>query len=284
MLDVISGTKLAKKISEQLKNKVSSLKKLGKRAPCLAVILVGDDPASHVYVSHKQKKCDFIGFKSQQHRLLETTSEAELHELIHKLNNDKEVDGILLQLPLPKSLNGDKAIEQISPQKDVDGLTSTNLGLLFAGVPSFIPCTPKGILSLLKEVNFDLEGKRACVVGRSKLVGLPISLLLSQKNATVTMIHSRTKDPKSITKQADLIVVAAGVQGLVDSSWIKEGATLIDVGIHRNKDGKLVGDVDFDSVKELCQFITPVPGGVGPMTVASLMENTLLAYEKFSLK
>lgn len=280
MTNLMSGTKLSKKITESLKEKVSSLKSSGKRPPCLAVILVGEDPSSQVYVASKRKRCELIGFTSEFHPMEKGVSQAELHKLIEALNQSQSVDGILLQLPLPKGLDSFRAIETIAPEKDVDGLTSANQGLLFQGKPNFLPCTPKGIMSLLKEIDFSLEGKKACVIGRSRLVGLPISLLLSQANATVTMIHSRTLNPKELTREADLLVVAAGVPKLVDETWIKKGAVVIDVGTHRGEDGKLHGDVDFDKVQSLCQGITPSPGGVGPMTVASLMENTLDAYEK----
>ena len=279
MAELISGTKIAKEIVETLKEKTFSLRETGQRLPCLAVILVGKDPASEVYVSHKRKKCEKIGFTSKFFSLSEESSEKELHNLIEELNHAKNVDGILLQLPLPKNFNADKALDLISPEKDVDGLTSANQGLLLQKRASFIPCTPKGIITMLEKTGIELEGKRACVIGRSKLVGLPIALLLSEKNATVTMIHSRTKDPKELTKQCDIVVVAAGVPHLVDDTWLKEGAVVIDVGIHRGENGKLIGDVHSEKAQK-CSFLTPVPGGVGPMTVASLMENTYLAYEK----
>ena len=280
MAELISGTKIAKELVETLKEKTFSLRETGQRLPCLAVILVGKDPASEVYVSHKRKKCEKIGFTSKFFPLSEEASEKELHNLIEELNHAKDVDGILLQLPLPKNFNTDKALDLISPEKDVDGLTSSNQGLLLQKRASFIPCTPKGIITMLEKTGIELEGKRACVIGRSKLVGLPIALLLSEKNATVTMIHSRTKNPKELTKQCDIVVVAAGVPHLVDDAWLKEGAVVIDVGIHRGKDGKLMGDVHSEKAQKKCSFLTPVPGGVGPMTVASLMENTYLAYEK----
>lgn len=283
VVDLIDGKKLAKETVARLKEKVSNLLEEGKRAPCLAVILVGDDPASHIYVSHKRKKCEAIGFKSEFLPLAANSSQEALNKLIKDLNQSNEVDGILLQLPLPKGLDSDEALDLIDPKKDVDGLTSFSQGLLCQGRASFESCTPKGIMTMLRHAGVSLEGKKACVIGRSRLVGLPMALLLNQNNATVSLLHSRTKDPKSYTKEADVVVVAAGVPHLVDDTWLKEGAVVIDVGMHRNQEGKLIGDVDFEKASKRASKISPVPGGVGLMTVASLMENTLKAYEENQL-
>ena len=258
-----------------MKNIKERTLKLNKK-PGLSVILVGENPASKVYVKNKEKKALDTGFNSYVYRLPENTSKDELLNLIDKLNNDDNVDGILLQLPLPKHLNPSDFLDKIDPKKDVDGFHPVNSGrLLNNEKPYAVPCTPKGIMRLLEEYNIQIEGKNAVVIGRSNIVGKPVSILLLNKNATVTMAHSKTKNLANITKQADIIVSATGIPGIVTKDMVKEGAAVIDVGIIRGEDGKLRGDVDFDNVKDIAGFITPVPGGVGPMTIAMLMENTL---------
>ncbi len=274
---IINGKKIAQKIVLNLKEKTQDLIASQKRRPCLAVVLVGKDPASQVYVSHKRKTCEKIGYESRFYPLEEEVTQAQVEKLILELNSAKDVDGILVQLPLPKALNQDSIINKIIPYKDVDGLTAYNQGLLSQAKEIHAPCTPKGIIKLLDEVGYNLQGKIACVIGRSLLVGAPICLLLRNKNATVINVHSKTKDPTSLTTQADVLVVAAGVHHLVDEKWLKPGALVIDVGIHR-VEGKLSGDVDFNQACKKASYITPVPGGVGPMTVACLMENTYHAY------
>lgn len=246
--------------------------------PGLAVILVGDDPASHVYVSNKIKACAKAGIRSIEHRLPVTASEDEIANLIETLNNDSEVDGILLQLPLPKGLDSDKLVQMIAPAKDVDGLTIPNIGKLVAGIDGLVPCTPQGSLILIKEVLKDLTGKHAVVIGRSLLFGKPMAQLLLAENATVTTAHSRTSNLAELCKTADILVAAVGREKMVKGDWIKKGAIVIDVGINRMENGKLCGDVDFDEAKEIAGAITPVPGGVGPMTIACLMQNTLKAH------
>jgi methylenetetrahydrofolate dehydrogenase (NADP+)/methenyltetrahydrofolate cyclohydrolase len=280
VVELIDGKSLAESIIQTIKEKVDKIINLSKRPPCLAVILVGDDPASTVYVAHKRKKCETIGFKSEFFSLPATSSQEKLNNLIKTLNESDQVDGILLQLPLPKELNSDEALDLIDPKKDVDGLTSFNQGLLCQGRSAFEPCTPKGIITMIHSAGISIQGKKACVIGRSRLVGLPMALLLNQHNATVSLVHRHTKNPKDYTQEADILVVAAGVPHLVDDSWLKKGAVVIDVGIHRNKEGKLIGDVNFEKASKKASKISPVPGGVGPMTVASLMENTLKAYEE----
>lgn len=250
--------------------------------PGLAVILVGDDPASRVYVRNKHKACEDAGFKSIQIELPEKTSEAELLSKIAELNSDAEVHGILVQLPLPKHINEDKVINAILPEKDVDAFHPVNVGKIMTGKYDFLPCTPAGIISLLEYYNIDVEGKSCVVVGRSNIVGKPMSLLLLERNGTVTVTHSRTKDLASITRGADILVVAIGKPDFITADMVKDGAVVIDVGINRLDSGKLCGDVDFDTVKEKASYITPVPGGVGPMTITTLLRNTLKAAEKLS--
>lgn len=245
--------------------------------PGLAVILVGDDPASHVYVANKIKACAKAGIRSIEHRLPTTATENEIADLITTLNTDNSIDGILLQLPLPKGLDSDKLVQMIAPEKDVDGLTIPNIGRLVAGMDGLVPCTPQGSLMLIKEVLPDLTGKHAVVVGRSLLFGKPMAQLLLAENATVTTAHSKTANLPEICKQADILVAAVGRPKMVKGDWIKPGAIVIDVGINRLDDGKLCGDIDFDEAVRVASAITPVPGGVGPMTIACLMANTLKA-------
>jgi methylenetetrahydrofolate dehydrogenase (NADP+)/methenyltetrahydrofolate cyclohydrolase len=272
---IIDGKKLAKELRLDLKNKIQS----HQEKPTLAVILVGHDPASQIYVAHKEKACLEVGFNSQVIKLNEKTTQENLQKTILKLNKDPYVHGILVQLPLPKHLDPFKTIETINPLKDVDGLTSYNQGLLIKKNPYLIPCTPKGVLKLIKSVKSNLRGLNACVVGRSILVGTPMSLILQQEDTTVTLIHAKSQNPQEYTQKADILVVCAGVEGLITKNWIKEGAIIIDVGIHKSND-KLHGDVNFEDCFKKCGYITPVPGGVGPMTIAMLMENTYLAYLK----
>ena len=241
--------------------------------------MVGEDPASQVYVNNKKKACEYCGINSKSFELPESTSEAELLELIKKLNDDASIDGILVQLPLPKGIDEDKVIMAIDPAKDVDGFHISNVGSLCVGREGLVSCTPAGIIELLKRYNVAIEGKECVVIGRSNIVGKPMALLLLRENGTVTVCHSRTKDLKEVAKRADILVVAIGKPKFIDDSYVKDGAVVIDVGIHRNEDGKLCGDVDFESVKDKTSAITPVPGGVGPMTIAMLMNNCVAAVE-----
>lgn len=272
MYQIIDGKKISAEIKDELKAKVTALKAEGKNVE-LAVIQVGNDPASSVYVGNKKKACAYIGIESLSYELEEQTTEEELLLLIDKLNNDDKVNGILVQLPLPKHIDENKVIQAISPKKDVDGFHMQNVGALCVGGEGYVSCTPLGIIELLKRSGITIEGKNCVVLGRSNIVGKPMSLLLLRENGTVTICHSRTQDIKSITKQADILVVAIGKPKYVDETFIKEGAVVIDVGIHRNEDNKLCGDVDFDRVAPHTSAITPVPGGVGPMTIAMLMNN-----------
>lgn len=250
------------------------------RKPGLAVVQVGDDPASTVYVRNKRRSCAEVGFESFAHDLPATTTEAELLDLIHTLNRDDRVDGILIQLPLPKGLDTNRIIDAIDPRKDVDGLHPVNAGLLSVGRPGLRPCTPSGCMRLLEEAGCDPAGKRAIVIGRSILVGKPVALMLLEKNATVTIAHSRTPDLPATVRQADIVIAAVGKADMIKGEWIKPGAVVIDVGINKRPDGKLTGDVDFESARQVASAITPVPGGVGPMTIAMLLANTLIAAER----
>ena len=278
MTQIIDGKKISKEIKDELKEKVAALKAEGKEIS-LAVIQVGEDPASTVYVGNKKKACEYIGIKSLAYELPESTTEEELLNLVKELNERKDVNGILVQLPLPKHIDESKVIETIDRTKDVDGFHPANVGELVIGGPGFVSCTPAGIIELLKRSNIEIEGKNCVVIGRSNIVGKPMSLLLLRENGTVTITHSRTKDLKEITKQADILVVAIGKPKFVTAEYVKDGAVVIDVGIHRNEDNKLCGDVDYDSVAPLTSAITPVPGGVGPMTIAMLMNNCVRSLE-----
>ncbi|MFZ5943260.1 MAG: bifunctional methylenetetrahydrofolate dehydrogenase/methenyltetrahydrofolate cyclohydrolase FolD [Bacillota bacterium] len=275
---LIDGKEVAKKLRENIKVEVEKIKEAG-IAPGLAVVLVGSDPASQVYVGHKEKACKEVGFHSEVYRLPADTAQTELLDLIEKLNNDQKIHGILVQLPLPKHLDEKEVINKISYKKDVDGFHPLSAGALFVGEKSLVPCTPKGCIHLIKEIGFDLKGKKAVVVGRSNIVGKPVSILLLNENATVTICHSRTQDLKKELQDADVVVAAVGKPNFITGDMIKPGAVVIDVGINRLDDGKLVGDVEFDSCLETAGWITPVPGGVGPMTIAMLMQNTLEAYK-----
>lgn len=275
MAELIDGKKISQDLKDEVKEKVAELKAKGIEVT-LAVILVGNDPASTVYVGNKKKACEYTGINSKSFELPEETTQEELMKLIDDLNNDDSVNGILVQLPLPKHLDEDKVIRAISPDKDVDGFHPESVGRLSIGVPGFVSCTPAGVIELLKRSGTVLDGANAVVVGRSNIVGKPMSVLLLRENATVTICHSHTKNLKDICKAADVLVVAIGQPKFIDGSYIKEGATVIDVGIHRI-DGtkKLCGDVDYESAAEVAGKITPVPGGVGPMTIAELMNNCL---------
>tara|TARA_B110000438_G_scaffold48801_2_gene49220 strand:- start:68 stop:910 length:843 start_codon:yes stop_codon:yes gene_type:complete len=277
-MSIIDGKKVSSHIKDNIAAEVKMLKNKTGKTPGLAVVLVGDDPASAVYVKNKNKTCKNIGFQSFEHILSENTSEDKLLNLINELNNDDQVNGILVQLPLPSHISSKKILVSINPQKDVDGFHLENVGRLVTGNALFKPCTPAGIIKLLDEYKIEIEGKNAVIIGRSNIVGKPVSFLLLERNATVTICHSRTKDLPSITRSADILIAAIGKPNFVSLDMVKNNAVVIDVGINR-LDGKLVGDVDFASVSKQASLITPVPGGVGPMTIAMLMENTLQAFK-----
>ena len=275
----LNGKELAQKLQQEMTQEVTELKEKGLQ-PGLAVILVGEDPASQVYVRNKERAANNIGMYSVVYRLPETTSEADLIAKIEELNHDDKVHGILVQLPLPKHINEDLVLDTIDPAKDVDGFHPMNLGNLFAGKPTMIPCTPAGIMELIKLSDLDLAGKNAVIIGRSNIVGKPMAHLLLQANATVTICHSKTKDLPKVAKQADVLVVAIGRANFVTADFVKEGAVVIDVGINRDENNKLTGDVKFDEVAPLTSYITPVPGGVGPMTITMLMRQTIDAAKR----
>ncbi|MGN0496756.1 MAG: bifunctional methylenetetrahydrofolate dehydrogenase/methenyltetrahydrofolate cyclohydrolase FolD [Lachnospiraceae bacterium] len=280
MAQLIDGKAISSQIKDELKEKVANLKAQGKEIG-MAVIQVGNDPASSVYVGNKKKACAYIGIRSESYELPEETTEEELLSLIEKLNNDDNIHGILVQLPVPKHINEDTIIKAISPKKDVDGFHPQSVGALSIGQPGFVSCTPAGVIQLLKRSGVEIDGKNCVVIGRSNIVGKPMALLLLRENGTVTITHSHTKNLKDICKQADILVVAIGRPKMIDVSYVKEGAVVIDVGIHRNENNKLCGDVDFDSVEPVASKITPVPGGVGPMTIAMLMNNCVEAATMF---
>lgn len=269
---IIDGKLISTQIKEELKEKVTKLNSLGVEVT-LAVIQVGADPASSVYVRNKKRACEFIGIRSLAYELPESTSEEELLNLIAELNERTDVNGILVQLPLPPHMEEEKILDAISPLKDVDGFHPQNVGALCIGKPGFVSCTPAGVIQLLKRSGIEIAGKECVVIGRSNIVGKPMALLLLQENGTVTVTHSRTKDLKAVASRADILVVAVGKPRMITADYVKEGAVVIDVGIHRDSEGHLCGDVDFDSVVSKCSAITPVPGGVGPMTIAMLMNN-----------
>jgi methylenetetrahydrofolate dehydrogenase (NADP+)/methenyltetrahydrofolate cyclohydrolase len=275
-MTLIDGKAIAQEVRSEVREEVARRVADGHEPPGLATVLVGDDPASAVYVNGKQKACAEVGIRGFDHRLPPDTSHAEVRALLHQLNDDPHVSGILLQLPTPRQVDGPALTEEIDPRKDVDGLTPISTGLLVKNRPGLRPCTPVGCMELLRRHDVDPEGAEAVVVGRSDLVGKPISALLLHANATVTTAHSRTRDLAEICRRADILIAAVGVAHLVKGDWVKEGAVVIDVGMNR-VDGKLTGDVDFEAAKERARLITPVPGGVGPMTIAMLMRNTLQA-------
>ncbi|MCF6270118.1 MAG: bifunctional methylenetetrahydrofolate dehydrogenase/methenyltetrahydrofolate cyclohydrolase FolD [Melioribacteraceae bacterium] len=292
-MTIIDGKQVASDIRAELKLKVDKLKEEGKSVPGLVAILVGEDPASKVYVGMKQKACDEVGLYSKLDRLDEGTTESELLQLIEQYNNDEKINGILVQLPLPKHINEDAIIEAINPEKDVDGFHPINVGNMMIGKETLYPCTPHGVVELLKRYNIETKGKHVVVVGRSNIVGKPVANMLLQKkegaNAVVTVVHSAAKDLSLFTKQADILIAAIGVPEFIKSDMVKDGVVIIDVGVNRVEDAsrksgyKLVGDVDFAKVSEKASFITPVPGGVGPMTIAMLLQNTYLAYLKIKM-
>ena len=277
MAKVMDGTALAKKLRESIARHVEVLIEDHKVMPGLAVIIVGNDPASHVYVSSKKKLAEQVGIRSFSHELPKNTSQDEVLKLIKKLNQDKKVHGILVQLPLPKQIDVDTVLKAIDPAKDVDGLHIENIGRLVSGLPGPVPCTPLGCLLLIKEVEKNLTGLHAVVVGRSNLVGKPVAQLLLRENCTVTMCHSRTPQLSHVTRQADILVVAVGKPSLIKADWVKPGAIVVDVGVNRLDDDTIAGDVDYADVSKVAAHITPVPGGVGPMTIACLLGNTLIA-------
>lgn len=276
MYKIINGKEVSTAVRNEIKTEVEALKKDGKSTG-LAVVIVGNNPASRVYVNSKKKGCAEVGMESFEYALPEETTTEELLELVEKLNNDDKVDGILCQLPLPKQIDEQKVINAIVPHKDVDAFHPVNTGHIMIGDYSFLPCTPAGIMEMLKFYNISVEGKECVVIGRSNIVGKPMAMLLLQKNGTVTVCHSKTKNLKEITRRADILVAAVGKAYFVTADMVKDGAVVIDVGMNRNEEGKLCGDVDFENVKEKCSFITPVPGGVGPMTITMLLKNTLTA-------
>lgn len=279
MAKLIDGKKISQEIRDELKEKVAALKKAGKTG-ALAVIQVGEDPASSVYVRNKKNACAYIGIDSLAYELPESTTEEELLKLIDELNQKEEVKGILVQLPLPAHICEDKVIQAISPKKDVDGFHPQSVGAMTIGEKGFLSCTPAGIIQLLKRSDVEIEGKHCVVIGRSNIVGKPMALLMLRENATVTIAHSRTKNLPELCKQADILIVAIGKPGFIGVEYVKEGAVVIDVGIHRNENNKLCGDVKFDEVEPVASAITPVPGGVGPMTIAMLMSNCVQSIEE----
>lgn len=290
-MELIDGKKIAAQIKEELADEVTHIKETGKRLPHLVAVLVGNDPASETYVASKVKTCKAIGCKSTELRYGEDITEEQLLEVVDKLNKDADVDGYIVQLPLPAHISEEKVLNAINPKKDVDGFHPYNLGRMLIGQPTFIPATPAGIVELLRRYKIETRGKNCVVVGRSNIVGTPMAVLMSRKDefadCTVTLCHSRTQNMKEITSKADILIVALGKPKYITAEMVKEGAVVIDVGIHRLPSTKtksgfhLVGDVDFDSVAPKCSYITPVPGGVGPMTIASLIQNTLKAYKGF---
>lgn len=276
---IINGKQISEDIRGSLREEVQQLVKQG-FTPGLAVVLVGEDPASQVYVRNKEKACHDLGYYSEVHRLPAETSQEDLLALVDKLNHQANIHGILVQLPLPGHIEEKSVIDAISVEKDVDGFHPVNVGNLVIGDDSLLPCTPAGVIELIKRTGTPISGKHAVVIGRSNIVGKPVSLLLQRENATVTMCHSRTANMKELTQQADILVVAIGRANFVDASYVKPGAVVIDVGMNRLDNGKLAGDVDYESVREISGPITPVPGGVGPMTITMLMQNTLIAAKR----
>lgn len=276
---ILDGKVISKEVQDSIAGEVAKMKDRLGMAPGLHVVLVGENPASQVYVKNKHKTCEKLGFNSVVHKLAADAPESEVLDLVHKLNKDNTVHGILVQLPLPDHIDTQKVMYEILPEKDVDGFHPTNLGKLVIGETPYPPCTPQGIMELIKRSGMEIKGKEAVVIGRSNIVGKPVALLLLHEHATVTICHSRTKDLPGVSRRADIVVAAIGKPKFVTADFVKDGAVVIDVGINRLDDGTLVGDVDYDNVKEKASWITPVPGGVGPMTIAMLMKNTLRAGE-----
>ena len=280
-MQLIDGTSLSKKVQNYVKTEVESLKKEQGIVPGLAVVIVGNDPASHAYVSMKEKACKNVGFYSIAHKMPETITQDEIIEIITMMNNNPYIHGILVQLPLPPQIDTNKILEVIDPKKDVDGFHAYNVGRMVSNLESFVACTPLGVMKMFEEYNINLEGQDVVVVGASNIVGKPMASLLLNKNATVTVTHIHTKDLAFHTRNADIVIVGVGVPNLIKEDMVKEGAIVIDIGINRLESGKLVGDVDFEAVAPKCSYITPVPGGVGPMTIAMLLENTLKSAQQF---
>ncbi len=278
MTKIIDGKQISSQIKEELRDRVSALRSRGVEIT-LAVIIVGEDPASKVYVNNKKKACEFIGIRSLSYELPETTTEEELLQLIQDLNGRTDVNGILVQLPVPKHVDEQKIIHAIDPKKDVDGFHTQNVGSLCVGQKGFVSCTPAGIIQLLRRSDISIAGKECVVIGRSNIVGKPMALLMLQENATVTVCHSRTENLKEVCKRADILIVAIGKPRMITAEYVKEGAVVIDVGIHRDENNKLCGDVNYEDVAPHCSAITPVPGGVGPMTIAMLMNNCVSSVE-----
>ncbi len=279
MAKIIDGKEISAQIRAEISEKVKEYNKRTGKLPGLAVVIVGENPASQVYVRNKKRACEQVGFNSWVYELPENTTQDELNSLIDKLNEDSAVHGILVQLPLPKHLDEEQVILRIKPEKDVDAFHPYNVGRITIGNPKFLPCTPAGIMELLHRSNIEISGKECVVIGRSNIVGKPMALLLLSKNGTVTVCHSKTRDLKEVCRRADILVVAIGKADFVTADMVKEGAVVIDVGMNRNAEGKLTGDVDFASVSQVASYITPVPGGVGPMTITMLLQNTLRAAE-----
>ena len=268
---------MSAEVKEQVRQETLRLKEEHGVTPGLAVVIVGDDPASRVYVNNKKKACELVGFRSEEYALPASATQEELLDLVHKLNEKEDINGILVQLPLPKHLDDKAVIEAINPVKDVDAFHAVNVGKIMLGEYDFLPCTPAGVMEMLHSYSIPVEGRECVVIGRSNIVGKPMGMLLLHENGTVTICHSRTKNLKEVCARADILVAAVGIPKFVKADMVKEGAVVIDVGMDRDENGRLCGDVDFENVKEKCSFITPVPGGVGPMTIATLMKNTIKA-------
>lgn len=279
-MQILDGKALSSKIQDEVAREVAELRKKTGRTPGLAVILVGNDPASHAYVSMKKKACDKVGFYSVTHEMPADISQDAIEKTIEMMNLNPNIDGILIQLPLPEQIDTTKLLELVAPNKDVDGFHPFNVGRLTTGLEGFVPCTPLGVMKLLEEYKIDVKGMNACVVGASNIVGKPMASLLLNANATVDICHIYTKDLKSHTRNADILLVGVGVINLITEDMVKEGAIIIDIGINRTEDGRLVGDVDYEKVSQKASFITPVPGGVGPMTIAMLLRNTVESAKK----
>ena len=276
-MQIIDGKKVSAEVKEEVRQQTLKLKETHGITPGLAVVIVGDDPASRAYVNNKKKACELVGFKSEEYALPAETTQQELLNLVETLNNKDDINGILVQLPLPKHLDDKAVIAAINPKKDVDAFHAVNVGKIMLGEYDFLPCTPAGVMEMLHSYNIEVSGKNCVVIGRSNIVGKPMAMLLLHENGTVTICHSRTKNLAEVTKQADILVAAVGRPKFVTADMVKDGAVVIDVGMDRDENGKLCGDVDFENVKDKCSYITPVPGGVGPMTIATLMKNTLKA-------
>ena len=276
-MQIIDGKKVSAEVKERVRQQTLQLKNDYNITPGLAVVIVGDDPASRVYVNNKKKACEVVGFKSEEYALPAKTTQEELLGLVKTLNTKEDINGILVQLPLPKHLDDKAVIEAIDPKKDVDAFHAVNVGKIMLGEYDFLPCTPAGVMEMLHSYDITVEGKECVVIGRSNIVGKPMGMLLLHENGTVTICHSRTKNLAEVCRRADILVAAVGIPKFVKADMVKDGAVVIDVGMDRDENGKLCGDVDFENVKDKCSFITPVPGGVGPMTISTLMKNTLKA-------